>query len=195
MIAAVPDHADQAQPTTREFGWSDMFVHPDDDPRTDGGFTGERATLAGFLRDQRLTLELKCAGLDADAMARRSVPPSTLSLLGLVRHMAEVERAWFRIRADGQDLPWIYCTDDNPDGDFDDVPTADAEADLALFLAECAAADEAIAGLPLEHTFHHASRGLDITLRWAVVHVIEEYARHCGHADLIRERVDGATGA
>ena len=80
-------------PPARRFGWWDMFLHPDDDPRTDGGFDGERATLVGYLRDQRLTLELKCSGLDADAMARRSVPPSNMSLLGLVRHMAEVERA------------------------------------------------------------------------------------------------------
>jgi hypothetical protein len=87
--------------TERRFGWSDMFVHPDEDPRTDGGFKGERATLVGFLGDQRLTLEVKCAGLDADAMARRSVPPSNLSLLGLVRHMAEVERTWFRRRLAG----------------------------------------------------------------------------------------------
>ena len=89
----------------RRFGWSDMFVHPDDDPRTDGGFKGERATLVGFLRDQRLTLELKCSGLDAADLARRSVEPSNLSLLGLVRHMAEVERAWFRRRLAGQDAP------------------------------------------------------------------------------------------
>jgi hypothetical protein len=168
---------------------------PEVDRRTFVYLGDERTQLHGWLDYYRDTLLWKCAGLTADELKRASVEPSSLTLLGLVRHMAEVERAWFRIRAMGQDLPWIYCTDDNPDGDFDDVPTADAEADLAQFRAECAAADEAIAGMPLEHTFHHAERDLDITLRWAFVHVIEEYARHCGHADLIRERVDGATGA
>jgi hypothetical protein len=102
----VPRNLDQ--PSERRFGWSDMFIHPDEDPRADGGFKGERATLAGFLRDQRLTLELKCAGLDAGGMARRSVPPSNLSLLGLVRHMSEVERSWFRRRLAGLDAPPLY---------------------------------------------------------------------------------------
>ena len=115
MMPPMPDPAadDQGLPD-RQFGWSDMFVRPDEDPRTDGGFKGELATLVGFLRDQRLTLELKCAGLDADGMARRSVPPSNLSLLGLVRHMAEVERGWFRRRLAGHDAPPLYG-----DGDAD----------------------------------------------------------------------------
>jgi hypothetical protein len=159
-------------------------------------FTGdERTQLRGWLDYYRDTLLWKCAGLTADELKRPSVEPSTLTLLGLVRHMAEVERGWLRIRAAGQDLPWIYCTDDNPDGDFDDVPTADAAADLETFRAECAAVDAALAAVPLDRAFHHARRGVDITVRWAVVHVVEEYARHCGHADLIRERIDGATGA
>ncbi|HEX9355264.1 MAG TPA: DUF664 domain-containing protein, partial [Streptosporangiaceae bacterium] len=81
---------------TRSFGWSDMFVRPEDDPRTDGGFHDERTTLTGYLRDYRLTIELKCSGLDAAGMACRSVEPSNLSLLGLVRHLADVERHWFR---------------------------------------------------------------------------------------------------
>ena len=130
---------------------------PEVDRRTFVYLGDERTQLHGWLDYYRDTLVWKCAGLTADELKRASVEPSTLTLLGLVRHMAEVERAWFRIRAAGRDLPWIYCSDDNPDGDFDDVPTADAEADLALFRAECAAADEAIAGMPLEHTFHHAA--------------------------------------
>jgi Protein of unknown function (DUF664) len=120
----------------RRFGWSDMFVHPDDDPRTDGGFHGERATLVGYLRDQRLTLELKCSGLDAADLARRSVEPSSLSLLGLVRHMAEVERSWFRRRLAGQDAPPHYRSDADPDGDFDGaVPDPEVVADAWGHLA------------------------------------------------------------
>jgi uncharacterized damage-inducible protein DinB len=189
MIAAVPDPADQATPTTREFGWSDMFVHPDDDPRADAGFTGERATLEGFLRDQRLTLELKCAGLDADAMARRSVPPSNLSLLGLVRHMAEVERAWFRRRLAGLDAPRLYGGDD---ADFDGAvadPEVVAEA-WSTWRAEVAFAERFVDEAP----------DLDLVgkeghvLRRVLVHMIEEYARHNGHADLLRERIDGRVG-
>jgi hypothetical protein len=190
MIAAVPDPADQAQPTTREFGWSDMFVHPDDDPRTDGGFTGERATLAGFLRDQRLTLELKCAGLAADAMARRSVPPSTLSLLGLVRHMAEVERTWFRRRLAGQDAPKLYGG--GRDADFDGaVPDPEVVAAAwASWRDEVAFAERFEAEAPdLEVTGKDGA-----VLRTVLVHMIEEYARHNGHADLLRERIDGRVG-
>src|SRR5580693_6203883 len=94
----------------RQFGWWDMFVHPDDDPREQGGEIGdsELATLARYLRDYRLTLELKCSGLGAEAMARRSVEPSNLCLLGLVRHLAGVEQYWFRIVMAGQDVPTHY---------------------------------------------------------------------------------------
>jgi uncharacterized damage-inducible protein DinB len=193
MIAGMPDPAGPApdqDPPTRQFGWSDMFVSPDDDPRTDGGFKGERATLAGFLRDQRLTLELKCAGLDADAMARRSVPPSNLSLLGLVRHMAEVERGWFRRRLAGEDAPRLYG-DDN-DADFDGA-VADPEV-VALAWAnwrsEVAFAERFAAEAPnLEFT----GKDGDV-LREVLVHMIEEYARHNGHADFLRERIDGRVG-
>ena len=97
-----------------------MFTDPDTDPRVEPPTQGdERATLVGFLRWQRDTLELKCAGLDADNLARRSVEPSTLSLLGLVRHIAEVERGWFRRVMAGQDAPPHFYTDTDPDGDFD----------------------------------------------------------------------------
>jgi hypothetical protein len=131
----------------RRFGWWDMFVHPDDDPRTDGGFKGERATLVGFLRDQRLTLELKCSGLDAADLARRSVEPSNLSLLGLVRHMAEVERAWFRRRLARQDAPPHYA---GPDADFEGaVPDPEVVAQAwANWRAEVAFAERFVAEAP-----------------------------------------------
>jgi hypothetical protein len=189
MIAGGPDPDDQARPTTRQFGWSDMFVHPDDDPRTDGGFVGERATLAGFLRDQRLTLELKCAGLDAEGLARRSVPPSTLSLLGLVRHMAEVERTWFRRRLAGQDAPKLYGGDD---ADFDGAaPDPEVVAGAwASWRDEVAFAERFVDEAPdLELTGKDGA-----VLRTVLVHMIEEYARHNGHADLLRERIDGRVG-
>jgi hypothetical protein len=158
----------------------------------------ERVQLQSWLDFHRDTLLFKCAGLDRDRLVTPAVEPSSLTLLGLVRHMAEVERSWFRSRAAALDLPDLYCTDDNLDGDFDDVATADAEADFATFRAECAAADDAVKDLPLEHTFFRMRQGVyptTISLRWVYLHMIEEYARHNGHADLIRERIDGVTGA
>jgi hypothetical protein len=163
--------------------------------RADGAQTGdERTILEGLLEFHRATLLWKCAGLTAEQLKIASVEPSKLTLLGLVRHLAEVERSWFRRRAAAIELPMLYCTDDNPDGDFDDVAGADAEADYATYVAECQACREAVAGIDLEETFHHTRRGVDISLRWVYGHMIEEYARHNGHADLIRERIDGATG-
>ena len=177
---------------TRRFGWSDMFVHPDDDRRADGGFEGERATLVGYLRDRRLTLELKCSGLDAAALARRSVPPSNLSLLGLVRHMAGVEQIWFRLRMAGQDGQRHYCSDGDPDGDFNGaVPDPDVVADAwDTWRAEVAFAEQYVAAAPDLDVVGSAG---DV-LRDVLVHMIEEYARHNGHADFLRERIDGRVG-
>jgi hypothetical protein len=122
-----PAPGDDAELPDRAWGWWDMFVPPEEDPRSDGGFRGERETLVGYLRDQRLTLQLKCAGLDAEAMAKRSVPPSTMSLLGLVRHLADVELNWFRRVMAGQDVSRRYRTDEDPDGAFTGA-VADSEA-------------------------------------------------------------------
>jgi uncharacterized damage-inducible protein DinB len=154
---------------------------------------GERDMLEAWLEFHRQTLLTKCAGLTEAQLKTRSVEPSALTLLGLVRHMAEVERWWFRRHSAGEPIGNLYCTDEDPDGDFDLVADADPEADLAAYARECAAADAAAAGLPLEHTFHHPRRG-EMSLRWVYVHMIEEYARHNGHADLLRERIDGTTG-
>jgi uncharacterized damage-inducible protein DinB len=153
----------------------------------------ERAMLEGWLDWHRQTLLTKCAGLTAEQLKRRAVEPSSLSLLGLLRHMSEVERAWFRERAAGQQLPSIYCSDDNEDADFDDVADADAEADHGVFLAEIEAARKAVADVSLDHEFA-TKRSPAISVRWAYLHMIEEYARHNGHADLLRERIDGQTG-
>ncbi|BCB82183.1 DinB family protein [Phytohabitans flavus] len=171
------------------------WTAPEIERRHEPYVADERAMLEGWLDYHRDTLLLKCQGLTADQLRQRSVEPSSLSLLGLVRHMADVERGWFRRRVGGEaDLPGIYYTDDNPDGEFDDVDTADAEADFATFRAEVELAKAAAAGRGLDETFVHTRTGEEINVRWVYVHMIEEYARHNGHADLIRERIDGMTG-
>ncbi len=155
----------------------------------------ERSSLDSWLDYHRQTLLLKCAGLSAGQLASRSVEPSNLSLLGLVRHMAEVERAWFRRRFAGEQVGYLYCSDERPDADFDDVGSADAEADFATFTHEVELARAAAAGHSLEETLFHSHRQVEMDLRWVYIHMIEEYARHNGHADLLRERIDGATGS
>ena len=190
-----------AMATTRR---ADMFTADgkpsDDDPRENGPrLGGERATLVESLRCQRLTLEMKCAGLDAEAMARRSVEPSTMSLLGLVRHLAEMERATFRVLMAGQDAPRLFGSGD---GDFDGAvpdPQVVAEA-WDAWRAEVDFAAGFVAGAPgLDITGddpenQHGSGGGPMSLREVLVGMIEEYARHMGHADLLRERIDGRIG-
>jgi uncharacterized damage-inducible protein DinB len=175
----------------------DMFAEPATDPRTDPPpRADERATLLGFLHWQRATFELKCAGLDAAAMARRAVEPSPLSLLGLVRHLADVERGWFRRTMARQDAPPHYRTERHHDAAFDGavpVPTVVADA-WQVWRAEVQFADQYVTSAPnLDLTGDDAWRG-PISLRWVLVHMIEEYARHNGHVDLLRERIDGAIG-
>src|SRR3954471_15086291 len=125
-------------------------------------FTGaERPMLQGWLDWHRQTLLTKCAGLTADQLKTASTEPSNLTLLGLIRHMTEVERSWFRIRAAGETIAeQLYCSEDNVDGDFDDVAGADAEADHAAYLAEIELARKAVAGLPLEHEFIGRDRAI-----------------------------------
>jgi uncharacterized damage-inducible protein DinB len=177
----------------------DMFIEPEKDPRTEPPTRGgERGTLAGFLRWHRETLELKCSGLDAAALAARSVEPSSMSLLGLVRHMADVERSWFRRFMAGQDAPYRFSSREDPDGDWDGArpdPAQVAEAWQA-WREEIAFADEFVAAAP---DLDMVGRRVDawrgqMSLRWVLNHMIEEYARHNGHADLLRERIDGAVG-
>jgi hypothetical protein len=176
----------------RRFGWSDMFLDPAQDPRSEGGFRTERDTLVGYLRDQRLTLELKCAGLDATDLARRSVPPSNLSLLGLIRHLAGVEQTWFRNKMAGRDLPRYFRTPEDRDADFNG-----AQADPELVAEAWRVWREEVA-FAAPYVDQAPDLGLigksGDTLREVMVHMIEEYARHNGHADLIRERIDGRVG-
>ena len=173
-----------------------MFLDLAADPREDGPRLGdERATLAEFLRCQRLTLQIKCEGLDAEQLARRAVEPSTMSLLGLLRHMAEVERSWFRRRFAGQDVPKRYQTEADPDGDFNGAMADPAVVDEAwdAWREEVAFAEQFARDTDLDFVAH-AGDGTPISLRELLVHMVEEYARHNGHADLLRERIDGRVG-
>jgi uncharacterized damage-inducible protein DinB len=156
----------------------------------------ERALLTGFLAYHRATLAQKCAGLSPDQLRERAVPPSSLSLLGLVRHMAEVERGWFRrfFAGEGDAAPPRYYSDSDPDGDFDNVDDADIEEGFAFWREECEYADEVVGANSLDDVRQHPRYGVDISLRWVLVHMVEEYARHNGHADFLRERLDGVTG-
>jgi uncharacterized damage-inducible protein DinB len=166
--------------------WTAPAANRADEPKTGP----ERPMLQGWLDWHRQTLLTKCAGLTAEQLKTASVPPSNLTLLGLVRHMTEVERGWFS-RVAGRTADFVYCTDERPDADFEEVADADAEADLARYLAELTTVDAAVAALPLEQEFQARKTR---SLRWVYLHMIEEYARHNGHADLLRERIDGATG-
>jgi uncharacterized damage-inducible protein DinB len=174
-----------------------LWLDPEDDPRVTGRSpVGERETLLDYLRHYRMTLELKCEGLTPEQLARRSVPPSNLSLLGLVRHMAAVEHSWFRrVMGREPDLPRLYRSDDDPDLDFngavaDPEVVADAWASWRREVAYAQAFVDSQESLDLEVPHHDES----ISLRELLVHMIEEYARHAGHADLLRECIDGRTG-
>ncbi|HLK00574.1 MAG TPA: DinB family protein [Streptosporangiaceae bacterium] len=155
---------------------------------------GERQMLDGWLDYHRYTLLTKCAGLTAEQLRQRATPPSSLSLLGIVRHMTDVERGWFRHRVAGEEHGYLYSSDADPDGEFDNVDAADPEQDLATYLGEIDLARQAAAGHGLDETFFHERRKTEMSVRWVYVHMIEEYARHNGHADLLRERIDGTVG-
>ncbi|MFG2653307.1 DinB family protein [Streptomyces sp. NPDC048436] len=184
--------SDQPARWTQATVYPDMWADPDDDPRNSEGVSpdGELATLQDFLTSYRMTLLMKCEGLAPEQLARRSVPPSTMSLLGLVRHLAEVERDWRNWITHDDPLPTLYGKDD---GDFhgavaDQAVVDGAYADLAREQAET---DAALAG----HPDLGERLGKDGTaVRELMVHRVEEYARHCGHADLLRECVDGRVG-
>ena len=174
--------------------WMDMALDPRFAAWTEP--EGERATLLDYLRRYRLTMEMKCADLDADQLASRSVPPSTMSLLGLIRHMAEVERYWFRRVMARADAPPLYWSEDVPDADWlgavaDQAVVTDA---WRAWRGEVAFAERFVADSPDLGVKGIYGEGASAELRSVLIHMIEEYARHCGHADLLRERIDGRIG-
>ncbi|WP_405550505.1 DinB family protein [Streptomyces microflavus] len=155
----------------------------------------ERPMLEGWLDYHRETLAMKCAGLTDAQLREASVPPSAFSLLGLVQHLAEVERFWFREILAGEELPDLYSTEEDPDGDFTVAESATWAGTESVWRAEIAAARRNAAAYGLDDLSRGVgSAGKPFNLPWIYAHMIEEYARHNGHADLVRERVDGATG-
>ncbi|WP_331766779.1 DinB family protein [Embleya sp. NBC_00896] len=154
----------------------------------------ERATLVGFLEFQRETFAMKCAGLTTGQLKERSVPPSDMSLLGLVRHLAEVERGWFRNTINGEDSRsrWSQGYPPGQYADFD-VDEADVDEAFQVWHDECARARAVVAAAESLAVTGRAA-GDVYSLRWVLTHMIEEYARHNGHADFLRERIDGSTG-
>jgi uncharacterized damage-inducible protein DinB len=177
---------------------SDMWMDTAQDPRYATGtqLEGERATLLDYLRVYRLTMEMKCADLDAAQLASRSVPPSTMSLLGLIRHMADVERHWFRRVMAQSDAPPLYWSDDVPDADWLGAAADPAIVDDAwrAWRDEVTFAEKIVADSPDLGVKGVNRDGTTVALREVLVHMIEEYARHCGHADLLRELIDGRVG-
>lgn len=177
---------------------SNLWTSPERDPRDFGNPVGEKATCQAYLRNYRLTVEMKCEDLDAEQLARRAVPPSTMSLLGLVRHLAQVENHWFQRvlqgRTEGERL---YKREDDPDWDFTGA-VADPEVvrdAFSTWKAEIAKADGWLDALDEADLARMVPlRGDQVAIRDVLVHMIEEYARHAGHVDLLRECLDGRTG-
>jgi uncharacterized damage-inducible protein DinB len=175
----------------------DMYLEPDEDPRIEPDFAGdELTTLTGFLQWYRDTLKLKCDGLTPEQLAMRAVAPSTMSLLGLVRHMADVERGWFRRFMAGEDAPPIFWTKEHRDADWDGaVPTEECVAEAwRHWEAEVANAKRFVEEAESLDLLSRDQRRGAGSLRRVVVHMIEEYARHIGHADIMREQIDGRVG-
>jgi len=169
-----------------------MWADPNEDPRNreDVSADGELATLQDYLVSYRMTLLMKCEDLDAEQLARRSVPPSSLSLLGLLRHLAEAERDWRNWISEDEPLPKLYG---DRDADFDNIVGDQDEVNAAYsFLAVEQAATDAVLAEHLDLSERLGS--INIAVRELMVHRIEEYARHCGHADLLRECIDGRVG-
>jgi uncharacterized damage-inducible protein DinB len=176
--------------------YPDRWVDPDDDPRETGEQpVGEKQNVWDYLRRYRLTVSMKCDDLDAEQLARRSVPPSTMSLLGLVRHLASVEHNWFQRVLQGHDVPRLYSSETDRDNDFNGAvaDVAVVEEAWTTWRREVAAADEWLAG-DIDMDAEVPLGDGTVSVRDVLVHMVEEYARHAGHADLLRECIDGRTG-
>ncbi|GGN01529.1 mini-circle uncharacterized 19.1 kDa protein [Lentzea pudingi] len=170
--------------------WTAPEVNPIEEPL----LGAERPMLEAWLDRHRATFLANCAGLSGDQLATVSTPPSNMTLLGLIRHLSDVERMWFRVRLAGQDVKTRYSAPGEWNDGFENLDPARAETEYAELLAEMAESRAAAAGRDLDDTFVHERQG-EISVRWLYIHLIEEYAQHNGHADLIRERIDGRTNA
>lgn len=192
LVRIVNGVSDVPERWTQASVYPDMWADPADDPRNSEGVSpdGELATLQDYLSSYRLTLLMKCEGLHPEQLAHRSVPPSSMSLLGLIRHLAEVERDWRNWFAPGDPAPRLYGAGD---ADFENAVGEQARVDGALadLAREQAATDTALAEHP-DLAERICDRAIAVRELW--VHRIEEYARHCGHADLLRECIDGRVG-
>ena len=166
------------------------------DTRAGGPKLGsEREVLDAWLEEYRLTVLLKIDGLTAEQLAARPLPPSNLSLLGVIRHLTEVDMYWLREVLHGEEIDDLYSTREQPDGDFENTAAATAGADVATFRRETArAAASAATWTDLDGPVVGLRHGERVNLRWILTHLIEEYARHLGHMDLLREAIDGVAG-
>ena len=187
--------SDPAEPGTirAESGLTDdefSPAWPDDDRPPIPQVAGEREALTAYLEHYRATVELKCRGLTPEQARTRSMPPSTMSLHGLVRHLTGVERWWFQQNFERRDVPFLYP----PADDFDPPEDADFATALDTWRAECAVSREILAAHQLDDTARPLDSSEHIDLRWLVLRMITEYAQHCGHADLLREGIDGRVG-
>jgi uncharacterized damage-inducible protein DinB len=184
--------------TPHTVGYNGMWAEPEKDPRSMASPAGELPTIREYLSNYRLTLGMKCDDLTPVQLATQSVPPSTLSLLGLIRHMARVEHNWFQRCLQGKrDEARLFWSAEDDDLDFNEVVGEQAVVDEAFkaWHAQIAAADEWLDGaVDLDATAVTPRGDESVTVRDVLIHMIEEYARHCGHADLLRECIDGRTG-
>jgi uncharacterized damage-inducible protein DinB len=151
----------------------------------------EEEVLWSMLEHYRATALDKCADLNDEQLRRQSVPPSSLSMIGIVRHLTDVERYWFQECFLGLDVDSRYSTDEDRDADFHATDSAPTDEVVAAFLSECEASRAVTRSHRLDESAQKLRRGIDVTLRFIGVHLVEEYARHCGHLDLLREAIDG----
>jgi hypothetical protein len=153
----------------------------------------DRELLIAFLEYYRATVELKCSGVPPERLRERSMPPSTMTLHGLIRHLAGAEQWWFHYQFAGEQVDFLYDVVNDPDADFEDLSRS-FEEDLATWRAMCEHSREIVARSSLDDTGIVERTGEAVSLRWGLLHMIAEYARHSGHTDFLREGIDGAVG-